>query len=215
MNCIIIGAGGHAAELMDYIQAVNTEGNGSVNVMGLLDDNPANYAHYEFYAPYLGSIKEHVIDQSVTYLIGIANIQYRKTIVQDFLDKGARFISIIHPRAFISKTARVGEGTVIAPYVNVGPKAVIGAFNLLNSRSSIAHDSVLGAFNFISPNVAISGFTNIGKNNLFGVNSATIPGIKIGDNNKISAGMVVDKQVGDNEIVFHRFKEKIIAVPSK
>ena len=71
----------------------------------------------------------------------------------------------------------------------------------------------MGKFNFISPNVCFSGFTKVGDENLFGINSATIPGIKVGNRNKIAAGMVLDKNVGDNSVVFYRYKERIIAIP--
>jgi bifunctional N-acetylglucosamine-1-phosphate-uridyltransferase/glucosamine-1-phosphate-acetyltransferase GlmU-like protein len=95
---------------------------------------------------------------------------------------------------------------------NVGPNVSVGDFTIINSRSSLGHDTKVGAFNFISPNVCFSGFTVIGDNNLFGINSATIPHVKVGSNNKIMAGMVLDQDVGDNQVVFYRFKEKIIAI---
>ena len=89
----------------------------------------------------------------------------------------------------------------------------IDDYTLINSRSSIGHDSKVGRFNFICPNVCFSGFTQVGDENLFGVNSVTIPGIKVGSRNKIAAGMVLDKNVGDDEVVFYRFKEKVMAIP--
>ena len=52
-----------------------------------------------------------------------------------------------------------------------------------------------------------------GNENLFGINSATIPGILIGNRNKIAAGMVLDQNVGDESVVFYRYKEKVIAYP--
>jgi tetrahydrodipicolinate N-succinyltransferase len=72
---------------------------------------------------------------------------------------------------------------------------------------------MIGDFNFISPNVCFSGFTRIGDENLFGINSVTIPGISVGNRNKITAGMVLDQNIGDDSTVFYRFKEKILAVP--
>jgi bifunctional N-acetylglucosamine-1-phosphate-uridyltransferase/glucosamine-1-phosphate-acetyltransferase GlmU-like protein len=48
---------------------------------------------------------------------------------------------------------------------------------------------------------------------MFGVNSATLPGIKVGSRNRIMAGMVLDRDVGDDSVVFHRFREKVIAKP--
>jgi bifunctional N-acetylglucosamine-1-phosphate-uridyltransferase/glucosamine-1-phosphate-acetyltransferase GlmU-like protein len=37
--------------------------------------------------------------------------------------------------------------------------------------------------------------------------------VSVGNRNKIAAGMVVDQNVGDDSVVFYRFKEKVIAVP--
>ena len=71
----------------------------------------------------------------------------------------------------------------------------------------------MGDYNVISPNVCLSGFTEVGNENFFGINSATLPGIKVGDRNKISAGMILDQNVEDDSVIFHRFKERVIAVP--
>ena len=215
MKIIIIGAGGHAAELDDYINLFNIiqkRNKDKFEINGFLDDNPDSYKSYQFSAPYLGEIKSHKIDKNCKYIIAIANIKFRRPIIESFLKLGAEFITFIHPSAFISKSANIGAGSVIAPNVNIGPNVKIGKFNMINARASIGHDTVIGKYNFITPNVCFSGYTKIGNENMFGINSATIPNIEVGSNNKIAAGMVLDKNIKDNTTVFYRFKEKIIAV---
>lgn len=207
---IIIGAGGHAAEIDEYIRFGSEIP--EMKVIGFIDDNENSYKQYQFSAGYLGTIRDHIVLGDKYYIMGIANLVYRKPIVNRFLESGARFLTFIHAVAYVSPSAKIGEGVVIAPYVNIGPNVVIGDFTLLNARASIGHDTVLGTHNFISPNVSFSGNTRVGDENLFGVNSATIPGITIGSRNKIAAGMVVDKPVDDDSVVFHRFKEKVIAI---
>lgn len=215
-NIIIIGAGGHGAELDEYIQYSNQiKGKEEYKVIGFLDDNPKNYANYSLSAPLIGGVCDHKIRHDCAYLMGIANLHYRKRFVEQYLDQGATFIKLIHPTAYVSPSASIGRGTVIGPMANIGPNVTLGDFTLINSRCSMGHDTHLGKFNFISPNVSFSGFTSIGDENLFGINSATIPGIKIGNRNKIAAGMVLDKNVDDDTVVFYRFKEKVIAVPKE
>lgn len=184
----------------------------NMDIVGFIDDNPDGFSKYRFTAPFLGGIQNHDIRNDCFYIMGIANLAYRRIIIEKFLDKGASFTSFIHPTAFISPSASIGVGVVIAPMVNIGPNVRVGDYNLINSRCSIGHDSILGRFNFICPNVCFSGFTSIGDENLFGINSATIPEIKVGSRNKIMAGMILNSSVGDDEVVFYRFKEKIIAV---
>ena len=215
-DVIIIGAGGHAAEIDDYIKySQSVTGKRELNVIGFLDDNPDNYAGYRLSAPLLGGIKDHKVVPGQAYIIGIANLKYRRLFVERFLNEGAVFVSFIHPSAYVSESATVGEGSIVGPNANLGPNVKIGNYTLINSRCSMGHDTVVGDFNFISPNVCFSGFTSVGNDNLFGINSATIPGISVGNRNKIAAGMVLDNNVGDDSVVFHRFKEKVIAIPKQ
>jgi sugar O-acyltransferase (sialic acid O-acetyltransferase NeuD family) len=213
---IIIGAGGHSAEIEDYLFfAKKKDPFFDEEIAGLIDDNPKSYLNYDFSAPFLGDIQSHVIRNDCFYMMGIANLKYRKPIIERFLREGAKFTGFIHPDSYISPSSTIGNGVVIAPGVNIGPKVRIGDFTLINSRSSMGHDTQVGSYNFICPNVCFSGFTLVGDENLFGINSVTIPGIKIGNRNKIAAGMVLDKNIADDEVVFYRFKEKVMAIPKQ
>ncbi|WP_375585631.1 acetyltransferase [Cyclobacterium xiamenense] len=211
MKVIIVGAGGHAAELVDYIHHSNKIDSlrEQIEILGLIDDSSENHLKYDFSYPLLGQISSHQIDKNFFYLMGIANLKYRKKFVEEFIARGANFISYIHPSASVSSTASIGKGVVVAPNVNLGPNSFIGDYSLVNSRVSLGHDTKIGKFNFLSPNVCFSGFTEVGDENLFGINSATIPGIRIGSRNKIMAGMTLEKNVGDDEVVFYRYKERI------
>ena len=212
-DIIIIGSGGHGAELDEYIRFNNKNGRPEFRVIGFLDDNPDAYAAYQLSAPLLGGVRDHNIKSDCAYLMGIANLKYRKFFVEKFLAEGAEFVCLLHQTAYISESAKIGQGVVIGPMANIGPNAVIGDFTMINSRCSLGHDTTVGRYNFISPNVCFSGFSTIGDENLFGINSATIPQIKIGNRNKIMAGMVLDKNVRNDTTVFFRHKERVIAIP--
>lgn len=212
---IVVGAGGHAAEIDDYVQFFNelqTVPSHKLNIVGYIDDNPKSYERYKFNAPYLGNIKEHKVQKNVNYMIAIANIKFRKPVIEALLDQGAVFLTFIHPSSFVSKSSSIGIGSVIAPNVNIGPNVQIGKYNMINARASIGHDTIVGDYNFITPNVCFSGNTIVGNENMFGINAATIPNIIIGNNNTIAAGMVLDKNIKDDTTVFYRFKERIIAI---
>lgn len=208
----MVGAGGHAAELSDYVDTL-IRGGQSVELLGFLDDDPKSYERYAYQQPFLGSIADYRVDPDVQYLCGIANLTFRKSIVLRFLEAGATFKTLVHPTAMVSRTASIERGVVLAPNVNVGPNVEIGAYTMVNARASLGHDTRVGSFNFISPNVCLSGFTHVGDDNLFGINSATLPKVQIGNRNKIAAGMVLDGNVGDDTVVFFRHKEKVIAIP--
>lgn len=199
---ILIGAGGHAAELRDYIRYNNLfSDRENMDVEGYIDDDHSTYEHYGYAEPFLGGIKDHEIRKDVNYLMAIANLKYRKQIIERFISEGANIVGFIHPTALISPSAEIDPTVVISHNASVGPKVKIGKYNMLNSRCTIGHDTVLGDYNFISPQVALSGNTKIGNGNLLGTNSATIPGVKIGNNNLIGAGAIVIKDVPDGVTV--------------
>jgi acetyltransferase EpsM len=211
MKIIIVGAGGHASEIIDYLSYANHL-KSSYEVLGLIDDNENNYNAYAYKQPYLGTIKAHEVNKDINYIMAIANMKYRKPIVQALEAKGAKFMTFVHPLALISPSATIGKGCVIAHNVSVGPKVVIGDYNLINSRATIGHDTRIGDYNFLSPQVVTGGFSKIGNDNFIGTNAAVLPQMQIGDNNTISAGMIVDKSVHHHETVFHRFKEKVMVI---
>ncbi len=199
---IIIGSGGHAAELYEYILFQNQiSTREQIEVIGFIDDDPKMYGHYGFEEPFLGTIKEHVVNPEIEYLMGIANLKYRKEIIESFEKQNAKFTGFIHPTALIARSAEIHPTVVISHNASVGPKVRISAHNILNSRCTIGHDSVLGMYNFISPQVAIAGNTTIGTGNLIGTNACTIPGVHIGSHSKIGAGAVVIKNVPDHVTV--------------
>jgi acetyltransferase EpsM len=212
---ILVGAGGHAAEIVDYIESSPMDKSGAAyEIVGLIDDSEANYINYAYAYPYLGSIQKHIPLADCFYVIGIANMKYRQTIIESLLSKGAHFTSFVHPTAIIAKSAQIGVGCVISHNVSLGPKVQLGDFNLINSRCTIGHDTHIGSFNFLSPQVVTGGLSKMGDGNFLGTNAAVLPGVVLGSANVVSAGMIVDKDVENSTTIFHRFKEKILVINS-
>lgn len=208
---IIVGCGSHAAELTDYIHYINEHApTPEFEIKGLIDNSNSHYEHYNYQYEFIGSIDDHMVDPDISYIMGIGNLAIRTKVFQELKIKGAKFIGVIHPTALISKTAIIGEGTVISHNVSIGPKAVIGAFNVINSRCTIGHDVIIGDHNFLSPQVVLGGYSKIGDNNLLGTNCCLIPEVEVGNDNKIMAGMAVTTKVHNDETVFFRFKEKLV-----
>lgn len=90
--------------------------------------------------------------------MGIANLMYTKKFMETFLEKGSKVASFVHSTASISSSAKIVEGVLVAPNVNLGPNTYVEDFSLVNSRVSLSHDSKEGKYNFLSPNVCFSGF---------------------------------------------------------
>lgn len=214
---IIVGTGAVAAEITSIIEDSKYGENASAEIKGYLEysyniDN--YYRKYKFVKPILGDIDTYLPMEGDLFVIGVADISFRRKLIGILESKNAQFMNIIHHTAIIARTAHLGKGNIINPNCMIGPNAVLGDFNLLTSGSIISHDCVVGNNNVLSTGL-LCGHVALGSDNYFGIRGTVIPHVVIGNNNVIQAGMIVDKDVPNEATVFYRFKEKVIAIPKK
>jgi acetyltransferase-like isoleucine patch superfamily enzyme len=217
INVIIVGSGAVAAEITSYIEDQNRhiEENKQLNILGYLDfeENKVKYwARYKLKMPVIADVYSYKVNKDDHFIIGIADILFREKMIETPNLKGAKIIGFIHHTAIIANSAVIGSGNIIYPHCIIGPNTIIGNNNLLTAYSFISHDCKIGDNNFFST-AGLSGNVKIGNNNFFGIRATVLPNISIGDRNTIQAGMIVDKILSDGNTIFHRFKEKIIAIP--
>lgn len=125
----------------------------------------------------------------------------RETLVQLYTEAGFEFTSIISPKANISRSAKIGRGTVIQSGVNVSAATKIGNFVKLNTNANVMHDNVVGDFATIAPNAVLLGYVNTEKSAYVGANSTVLPHLIIGEGALVGAGAVVTKNVESKIIV--------------
>ena len=160
----------------------------------------------------IGHFDDYEIQDDDYFVVAIGdNPKVKREIVTQIKQKNGKFITLIHPTAIVAKTAVIGEGNILDPFTIVGPNVHLGNFNLLTSQTIISHDCNVGDFNFFATSL-LCGHTHVGNDNYFGIRATTIPYVAIGDHNIIQAGMVVDKSIGNDTTIFHRFKEKVMVL---
>jgi len=213
---IFIGSGSVASEIISYLEDIQNQNPAmKFNIYGFLDDNEdsfkINSVKYGFPGDFLGAINAHQFSDDYSYVFGLGLPEIKTKIAQNFDLQKLDFPNIIHPSVVISKSAKLGKGNVIYPNSVVGPNVTIGNFNLVTSYSFISHDCTIGDCNFFST-AGLAGNVIVENTNFFGIRSTVIPSVKIGSNNTIQAGMIIDKNISDNETVFYRFKEKVVFI---
>lgn len=182
----LIGASGHAKVIIEILEQQE------IYIGGLQDANPAitsllDYDVYQEFPTFFDSDDDKVI-------ISIGNNAIRKEIATSVAYK---FISAIHPKATISKRAKIGEGSVIMAGVSINSNAMIGKHTIINTNASIDHDCILEDYVHISPNVALAGNVSIGEGTHIGIGACVIQGVKIGKWCTIGAGAVIIRDVSD------------------
>lgn len=192
-NIIIAATGSVAAEITSYIE--DSTISSTVNIKGYLEYDyniEKYYSKFDYKKPILGDLESYSPQDNDYFLIGVANIDFRKKVISILKSKNAKFYTLIHPSAIISSSAIIGEGCVISPYVVIGPKSIIGDFNHLTSYSFISHECRLGNNNILS-SAGICGRVSINDNNTFYIRSTVIPDVNIGNDVVLSAGSVLTR----------------------
>jgi len=191
---ILVGAGGHARSCIDVIEqhgcftvAGLVENDELINedvlgypIVGSDNDLPLLHAKYKFALVSIGQI------ESPSSRIGV----YRQ-----LKEIGYILPTIISPKAYVSRHANIGEGTIIMHGVIVNANAVIGKNCILNSRALIEHDAVVGDHCHISTGAIVNGEVKIGKESFIGSGTVTRQSISIGEKSVIGAGLFVKTNV--------------------
>ena len=192
---IVYGASGHGKVVLDILLAADTP-----NVAGFVDDSPGQRGKTVLGRIVLGDgawLDEEVRRGDVCVALGIGNNMVRHGIAEGLRRAGASLHLAVHPRATVSASARVGDGTVVMAGVVINPSAIVGEGVILNTCCVVEHDVVVGHFAHISPNATLGGGVHIGDFSHVGLGASILPGIRIGAHVIIGAGATVTRDLED------------------
>ncbi len=125
----------------------------------------------------------------------------RRRYATPIIEKGGKFITLIHPRSQVGTYVTLAEGTIVGPFVSVSPDVTIGRFVTINSYTSLAHDVTVGDWCEIDGHCLIAGRASIGESVRIHGGAIITPGISVGDGATVGAGSVVFGRVPPNTTV--------------
>ena len=206
-DIIIVGAGGFGREVADWIEDIN-DVSPTWNVLGFLDDNLDALKGYASDYKVIGKISDWEPKPNQWYACGLAFPRAKRHCVGLLQSKGAKFATIIHPTAIISKFSEIGEGTIITQRSGLNTNTKVGKFvTLLESR--MGHDSSIGDYSTLSGDCNINGHVSIGEDVYVSCGVSIAPSKKIGDGAKIGIGSIVISNVKPGVTVFGNPAKKI------
>ncbi len=200
-DVVIIGAGGHAREILDVIDAVNTEAP-IVNMIGyIVDPQYGRTGTVVNDRPILGGFDwlENHLNTSVICGVGAPNL--RKYLVERVQVIGNKFFTIIHPSAKLTKWIQLGEGVVITAGSILTNNIYIGNHVHINIDCTVSHDTIINEFTTLSPGVHICGSVHIQNGCFIGAGVTVIDKISVGAWSIIGAGASIVSDVPANSTV--------------
>lgn len=200
-HLLIIGARGWGREVYDIAKACVDAG-ADFSIKGFLDDKADALNGHENYPPIIGPVETYEIQKEDVFICALGDVNYKKQYAENILNKGGKFVSLIHPTAVIGTNAKVGKGCVIGAFANISNDTRIGDFVTMSVRSGIGHDTIIGNYSHIGGNCCVSGFVTIGDFVTMHPGCVMVPHRKIGDNAVVGTGSVVLGNVKAGTTVF-------------
>lgn len=121
------------------------------------------------------------------YILSMAGWEIRSACLEQAREHSLAPATLIHPRAWVSPSARVEEGSYLAAGCRISARAVVGAHSMINYNVTYGHDTVSGSHLVVNPGAAIGGNVKLGERILVGANAFLFQGITVGDDCRIDA----------------------------
>ncbi len=183
---ILIGGGGHCKSCIDVIEQENkfiiagiVDVNTSISdllgypLLGHDEDLAMLKLSYDYALITTGQIK--------TPAIRIRLLDYAKSL-------GFKLPTIISPRAYVSKHAKIGNGTIVMHDALINAGAIVGDNCIINTKSLIEHDAVIENNCHISTGAVINGGVIVKQGSFVGSNAVTKESVDTKENDFIKAG---------------------------
>jgi len=127
--------------------------------------------------------------------LAIGHNKPRQSVMNWLRDQGHVIEPVIHPRAFIADSVKVGAGAFVSAGATIIAEAEVGAGAIVNTGASVDHDCVIGEAAHIAPGVHLCGWVRIGARALVGVGASICPSVSVCDDVILGAGSVVVRDI--------------------
>jgi sugar O-acyltransferase (sialic acid O-acetyltransferase NeuD family) len=181
-----VGAGGYGRLALDILIAGGFE----AWVIGFYDDAHAVLPDKVRGIPVLGDIgmlKSMLSVEAVHVVVAITDNAVRLRVANSIRALGARFFTAVHPAAYVSAEADVGDGSVLAAGAVVGPDATVGSHCYVGPRAVIDRDAVVGAGVWVSAGAVVGPGARVGVRAVLGQNSSVGRGAVVEEGVEVAA----------------------------
>ena len=204
---VIIGGKGTAVVIAEQIYDAHERFGMDIEVLGFAFDDPAYTDGINGWPVLCGTREAYDMfkhDESVKFVYALyrSDILKERIALRDSLNIPIdRFLSFVHPSAYIAKSAQLGKANIILANCAINCNVIMGNYNTMQTGSLIGHDTHIGNNNFIAAHTCIGSNLKIGNGNFTGLNCSIKNFVVMGDYNLIGMASNVVKDVSDGNIL--------------
>ena len=127
----------------------------------------------------------------------------RKSVLVDFLRKTyhLEFAQLIHPTAYVSPYARIGQGVFIGANSVIAPGVILRDHVFVNRGVTVGHDTVIHEYARLQPGCNVGGHVTVHAGATIGMGSNVIEELVVGRGAVVAAGAAVIRDVEEMTLV--------------
>ncbi|MDR3358358.1 MAG: GNAT family N-acetyltransferase [Desulfovibrio sp.] len=192
----IVGASHNAREMMGFLRDIQQHQETDIPVAGFLDDGMAGKKEIirEKLFPFDFTIlpaKDYVPRSGDLFLNSIGTPENKQRVVPKLLQKGATFITLVHPTVHFGYNNSVGLGCIFQPYSVCTTNIHFGNFISIGSYCLVADDVTIGDFSTLMTRSFAGSGSAIGKLVCMNTGSSTMEYTVIEDRATIGVHSVI------------------------
>lgn len=187
-DALIVGARGFGREVLGYVE----DDNPLFHVKGFLDTDAHALDGFGRSAAVIASPLDYQPLPGEAFIAAVGDPRERFKFTAALRDTHhVDFATIVHPRAHVSRHAKLRHGCIIGPSVGISVDVSIGEFTCIQEYTVIGHDAQIANWCQINSHCTIAGGAKIGHFVTIHPNCVITSSAVIGDGATIGAGSVV------------------------
>lgn len=196
---VLIGGGGHCKAAIDVIEVAGFA------IAGVLERPEVGLTEVLGH-PILGGddALPALITRGYQVLVTIGQIKSAAPRIRAFdaaQAAGAQLPCVVSPRAYVSRHATLGDGTLVLHGAVVNAAACVGRNVIVNSLALIEHDVEVGDHCHVATGARVNGNVTIGASCFIGSGAVLKNGISIGAGSVIGAGAVIRHDIPEGSFM--------------
>lgn len=202
MRAVGLGAGGHAAVVIEILRSVR-----GVDLVGLLDPRADLRDCDVLRVPVIGSddalleLRDGGIDAFFVAVGSAGDTSLRRRLYDLGVSAGLTPLDVIHDRATVSASASHGHGLTVTAHAVVGARARLGHNVLVNTGAIVEHDCRLADHVYVASGAQVGAGAEVGEGAHIGLGASVNQGVVIGVGAVIGSGAAVVRDVGPGTTV--------------
>lgn len=197
-SLLLIGSGGHSHACIDVI-----EQHGGYQIAGLIGMR-SEVTNQHLGYPVIGTDKDlpELVKNFQYALITLGQIQtaaHRLRLFHETQALGFQWPTIVSPKAYVSRHARIGVGTIVMHGAIINAGAKVGKNCIINTSALIEHDAIVEDHCHVSTGTILNGEVVVGSGSFVGSCSVIKQGISIGKSCLVGMGLSVRHNLNDQD----------------